>query len=165
MPGQAVRKSRFVRSSTRSRSSSVIRNVLLVDDSIVRGTTCSEIIRMAREAGAKSVNFASASPAVRYPNVYGIDMPAARELIAHGRTTEQVQEIIGADWLIYQDLDDLRAAATEGNPDLTTYEDSVFSGRYITGDVSETYLDELEAARKDSSKAAVGHEGALEDED
>ena len=90
---------------------------------------------------------------------------AARELIAHGRTTEQVQEIIGADWLIYQDLDDLRAAATEGNPDLTTYEDSVFSGRYITGDVSETYLDELEAARKDSSKAAVGHEGALEDED
>ena len=165
MPGQAVRKK-----SVRQKLNPISlefrdKNVLLVDDSIVRGTTCSEIIRMAREAGAKSVNFASASPAVRYPNVYGIDMPAARELIAHGRTTEQVQEIIGADWLIYQDLDDLRAAATEGNPDVTTYEDSVFSGRYITGDVSETYLDDLEAARKDSSKAAVRQEGALEDED
>ena len=164
MPGQAVRKK-----SVRQKLNPISlefrgKNVLLVDDSIVRGTTCSEIIRMARDAGAKSVSFASASPAVRYPNVYGIDMPAAHELIAHGRTTEQIQKIIGADWLIYQDLDALRTAAQEGNPDLSVYEDSVFSGRYITGDVSANYLDDLEAARNDAMKTGRNEARHLEDE-
>ena len=164
MPGQAVRKK-----SVRQKLNPISlefrgKNVLLVDDSIVRGTTCSEIIRMARDAGAKSVSFASAPPAVRYPNVYGIDMPAAHELIAHGRTTEQIQKIIGADWLIYQDLDDLRTAAQEGNPDLSVYEDSVFSGRYITGDVSANYLDDLEAARNDAMKTGRNEARHLEDE-
>jgi amidophosphoribosyltransferase len=154
MPGQAVRKK-----SVRQKLNPIAlefrgKNVLLVDDSIVRGTTCSEIIRMAREAGAKTVSFASASPAVRYPNVYGIDMPAAQELIAHSRTTEQIQQIIGADWLIYQDLEDLRTAAQEGNPEITSYEDCVFSGRYVTGGVSEAYLDDLEAVRNDQSKSS-----------
>ena len=164
MPGQAVRKK-----SVRQKLNPISlefrgKNVLLVDDSIVRGTTCSEIIRMARDAGAKSVSFASASPAVRYPNVYGIDMPAAHELIAHGRSTEQIREIIGADWLIYQDLDDLRTAAKEGNPSLSAYEDSVFSGQYITGDVSMSYLDDLEAARNDAMKSERGVDEELEDE-
>ena len=164
MPGQAVRKK-----SVRQKLNPISlefrgKNVLLVDDSIVRGTTCSEIIRMARDAGAKSVSFASASPAVRYPNVYGIDMPAAHELIAHGRSTEQIREIIGADWLIYQDLDDLRTAAKEGNPSLSAYEDSVFSGQYITGDVSMSYLDDLEAARNDAMKTERGVDEELEDE-
>ena len=153
MPGQEVRKK-----SVRQKLNPISlefrdKNVLLVDDSIVRGTTCKEIIRRARQAGAKTVSFASAAPPVRYPNVYGIDMPAARELIAHGRTVEAIQERIGADWLVYQDLEDLRQAATEGNPSIETYEDCVFSGRYITGDVSEDYLAALEAARNDLSKA------------
>ena len=91
-------------------------------------------------------------------------MPAAHELIAHGRTTEQIQKIIGADWLIYQDLDDLRTAAQEGNPDLSVYEDSVFSGRYITGDVSANYLDDLEAARNDAMKTGRNEARHLEDE-
>ena len=91
-------------------------------------------------------------------------MPAAHELIAHGRTTEQIQEIIGADWLIYQDLDDLRIAAKEGNPDLSAYEDSVFSGQYITGDVSESYFDDLEAARNDAKKSERGADDETEDE-
>ncbi len=152
MPGQAVRKK-----SVRQKLNPISlefkdKHVLLVDDSIVRGTTCSEIIRMARDAGARSVSFASAAPPVRYPNVYGIDMPAADELIAHGRSVEEIQEAIGADWLIYQDLEDLIASARDGNPDITEYEDSVLSGRYITGDVSASYLSDLEAHRKDAIK-------------
>lgn len=128
------------------------KNVLLVDDSIVRGTTCSQIVKMAREAGANKVYFASAAPAVRYPNVYGIDMPAANELIAHGRSEEDVCEIIGADRLIYQHLDDLIAAAHEGNPKITEFETSIFSGQYVTGDVDDAYLDRLRAARSDEAK-------------
>ena len=107
---------------------------------------------MARDAGARTVSFASAAPPVRYPNVYGIDMPAADELIAHGRSVEEIQDAIGADWLIYQDLDALIASARDGNPEITDYEDSVFSGRYITGDVSAAYLSDLEADRNDASK-------------
>ncbi len=109
------------------------KNVLLVDDSIVRGTTCNEIIQMAREAGAKNVYFASAAPAVRYPNVYGIDMPVAMELIAFDRTTEDVAKLIGADRLVYQDLDDLKEAVREINPSLSEFDCSVFDGRYVTG--------------------------------
>ena len=161
MPGQAVRKK-----SVRQKLNPISlefrdKHVLLVDDSIVRGTTCSEIIRMARDAGAKTVSFASAAPPVRYPNVYGIDMPSANELIAHGRTVEEIQTAIGADWLIYQDLGDLVAAARDGNPEIEIYEDSVFSGRYVTGDVNLDYLNALEASRNDATKAnrdAVHHE-------
>ena len=102
----------------------------------------------ARDAGAKSVYFASAAPAIRYPNVYGIDMPAAAELIASGKSELEVQEAIGADWLIYQDLEDLISAAAEGNPDVAQFECSVFNGEYITGDVDEIYLKRLEGARR-----------------
>ena len=153
MPGQAVRKK-----SVRQKLSPISlefrnKHVLLVDDSIVRGTTCREIIRMAREAGARSVSFASAAPPVRYPNVYGIDMPVATELIAHQRTVEEIQEAIGADWLVYQDLDDLIASARDGNPELEHYEDSVFSGQYVAGNVSAAYLSALEVQRNDSVRA------------
>jgi len=131
------------------------KNVLLVDDSIVRGTTCKQIIQMARDAGANKVYFASAAPALRYPNVYGIDMPAASELIAAGKTDKEVEQLIGADWLIYQDLDDLIAAAAEGNPHITQYECSVFDGQYITGDVDEVYLKRLESRRSDAVKKST----------
>ena len=128
--------------------------VLLVDDSIVRGTTSREIIQMAREAGARKVYFASAAPPVRYPNVYGIDMPTAGELIAHGRSEEEVAEAIGADWMVYQDLEDLIHAVSKGNPRLKAFDCSVFTGEYVTGDIDQTYLDHLDAQRNDSAKAA-----------
>jgi amidophosphoribosyltransferase len=107
---------------------------------------------MAREAGARNVYFASAAPPVRHPNVYGIDMPSASELIAHGRTEEEIQELIGADWLIFQDLPDLIAASQEGNPDIKKFECSVFDGKYITGDVDAAYLKALEKSRNDRAK-------------
>ncbi len=159
MPGQNQR-----RKSVRQKLNAIDlefrgKNVLLVDDSIVRGTTCRQIIQMAREAGAAKVYFASAAPAIRYPNVYGIDMPAASELIAAGRTEKEVEELIGADWLIYQDLDDLIAAASEGNPNITRYECSVFDGKYITGDVDEVYLKRLENTRNDAAKKASKKNG------
>src|SRR5690606_14003616 len=135
------------------------KNVMLVDDSIVRGTTCKEIVQMARDAGARKVYFASAAPAVRYPNVYGIDMPAASELIAHGRTEEEVEKLIGADWLVYQDLDDLIACAREGNPEVERFDCSVFDGHYVTGDIDETYLSRLERLRNDSAKGGKGGSG------
>jgi amidophosphoribosyltransferase len=152
MPGQQIRKK-----SVRQKLNAIAlefrdKNVLLVDDSIVRGNTCSQIIQMAREAGAAKVYFASAAPPVRFPNVYGIDMPTADELIAHGRTEEQVGEAIGADRLFYQDLEALRASGTEGNPEISAFEDSVFSGTYITGDVDTDYLDQLQASRNDAVK-------------
>jgi len=129
---------------------------LLVDDSIVRGTTCQQIIQMARDAGAKKVYFASASPAVIYPNVYGIDMPTTSELIAHGRTHEEVCQEIGADWLIYQDLEDLIAASSEGNKRVTNFDCSVFTGQYITGKVTQEYLDMLAEVRSDNAKSKTG---------
>lgn len=153
MPGQSER-----RKSVRQKLNAIElefrgKNVLLVDDSIVRGTTCRQIIQMAREAGARKVYFASAAPPVRYPNVYGIDMPAASELIAHGRTEQEVQTLIGADWLIFQDLSDLVAASMEGNPAIGKFECSVFDGHYITGDVDDAYLTTLENARNDVVRA------------
>ncbi len=152
MPGQSQRKK-----SVRQKLNAIElefrgKNVLLVDDSIVRGTTSKQIIQMAREAGANKVSFASAAPPIRYPNVYGIDMPAASELIAAGKTNSEVEELIGADWLVYQDLDDLIAAAAEGNPTISRYECSVFDGEYITGDVDEVYLKRLENIRNDAAK-------------
>ena len=107
---------------------------------------------MAREAGARKVYFASAAPPVRYPNVYGIDMPAVTELVANGRTVEEIQEIIGADWLIYQDLDALVQAVHHENAEIVTFDSSCFSGEYVTGDISQRYLDELELERSDSAK-------------
>ncbi len=129
------------------------KNVLLVDDSIVRGTTSRQIIEMARDAGARKVYFASAAPPVKYPNVYGIDMPAANELVAAGHTSEQVQEIIGADWLVYQDLDALVEAVHHENADIESFDTSCFSGQYVTGDVSRAYLDALEVLRSNAAKA------------
>tara|TARA_B100000029_G_C17549088_1_gene949463 strand:- start:49 stop:1527 length:1479 start_codon:yes stop_codon:yes gene_type:complete len=126
--------------------------VLLVDDSIVRGTTSRQIIEMARSAGAKKVYFASAAPPVRHQNVYGIDMAATTELIAHNRTEEEINDLIGADWLIYQDLEDLIECAKVGNPSIQQFECSVFDGNYITADVDSSYLKRLEESRSDDKK-------------
>lgn len=154
MPGQAIRKKSVKQKLNPINLEFKDKVVLLVDDSIVRGTTCDQIIEMARESGAKKVYFASAAPAVRYPNVYGIDMPAATELIAHGRTTEQVQEEIGADWLIYQDLEDLVEAVKSTDAGIDEFDCSVFNGVYVTGDVTADYLARIEAARNDTSKSS-----------
>lgn len=148
MPGQAVRK-RSVRQKLNTIGSEFKgKNVLLVDDSIVRGTTCREIVQMVREAGANKVMFASAAPPVRYPNVYGIDMPTRQELIAGmGQSVEEIRREITADALIYQDLDDLKRSVTDVNPALTSFDASCFDGIYITGDVTPAYLDRLEESR------------------
>ena len=127
------------------------KNVLLVDDSIVRGTTSRKIIVMAKEAGAKKVYFASAAPPVKYQNLYGIDMPATKELVASKKTDEEICAEIGADWLIYQDLNDLIASVQEGNPNIKEFECSVFTGQYITP-LNDGYLENLEKTRDDSSK-------------
>ena len=127
------------------------KNVLLVDDSIVRGTTSQKIIEMAKEAGANKVYFSSAAPPVKFQNLYGIDMAATDELIASGRTEEEVAEVIGADWLIYQDLEDLIASAQEGNPEIKNFEISIFNGEYPTS-ISNEYLQALEASRQDTKK-------------
>ncbi len=153
MPGQEERQK-----SVRSKLNAIPlefrgRNVLLVDDSIVRGTTSAQIIELAREAGAAKVYFASAAPPVRYPNVYGIDMAASSELVAAGRTEQQVAEYIGADWLIYQDLDDLEAAVRHDKAKVEHFDSSCFSGRYVTGDVTPEYLAALELRRSDDAKA------------
>ncbi len=129
------------------------KTVLLVDDSIVRGTTSAQIVEMAREAGARKVYFASAAPPVRFPNVYGIDMPAASELVASGRTDQEIEAVIGADWLIYQDLPDLVAACRHDNAKITEFDTSCFSGSYVTGDVTPEYLQRLQQERSDAAKA------------
>ena len=152
MPGQKARKKSVRQKLNAIRLEFLGKNVLIVDDSIVRGTTCGQIIEMARLAGAKKVYFASAAPVVRYPNVYGIDMPSAQELIANDRTVEEIQEKIGADWLIYLDLEDLRDAVQEGNPNIHQFEDSVFSGEYITGDLDTSYFEKLSLKRSDDMK-------------
>lgn len=139
------------------------KNVLLVDDSIVRGTTSKEIIQMARDAGAKKVYFASAAPEVCYPNVYGIDMPVAKELVAHDRTVEEIAKFIGADWLIYQDLTDLYAALEEGNSQISHFEDSVFTGKYVTAKVTPEYLKELEQRRGEKTKHSQLTQAVRED--
>lgn len=153
MPGQSQRKKSVKQKLNTIPLEFKDKNVMLVDDSIVRGTTCQQIIEMARDAGAAKVYFASAAPPVRYPNVYGIDMPSAEELIAHDRTEEEICELIGADWLVYQDLEDLVASSVEGNPEVSTYDCSVFTGEYVTGDVTKDYLAKLDAARRDNNKS------------
>ena len=152
MPGQAERRASVRRKLNAIDLEFKGKNVLLVDDSIVRGTTSHQIIDMAREAGATNVYFASAAPPVRHPNVYGIDMPAASELVATGRSDDEVRKIIGADWLVYQDLEDLEQAVYHEDADIDFFDTSCFSGKYVTGDVSRDYLDNLELARSDSAK-------------
>jgi len=127
------------------------RVVLLVDDSIVRGTTSRQIVQMARDAGARKVYLASAAPPVRYPNIYGIDMPAASELIAHGRSEDEVQQALGCDWLVYQDLADLEWAVAEGNDALTGFDSSCFTGTYVTG-VDPGYFERLYSQRADAMR-------------
>jgi amidophosphoribosyltransferase len=152
MPGQAQRKQSIRRKLNPIPQAFQGKNVMLVDDSIVRGTTIREIIAMTREQGAKHVYVCSAAPPVRFPNVYGIDMPARSELIANGKTVQQLAEYIGADELIFQDLDDLKDAITEAAPELAHFDASVFDGIYVTGDVTEEYLDMLEKQRNDAAK-------------
>ena len=159
MPGQAMRKK-----SVRQKLNAISvefkgKNVLLVDDSIVRGTTSREIVQMARDAGARKVYFASAAPPVKFPNVYGIDMPSRRELIATGRTDEEICREIGADRIIYQDLADLKAAVNKSNPAITRFDCSCFDGEYITGDITAEYLNRVENSR------GAGKVDAEQDED
>lgn len=161
MPGQKMREK-----SVRQKLNAIGlefegKNVLLVDDSVVRGTTSAQIIQMARDAGAKKVYFASAAPPVRYPNVYGIDMPAAHELIAHNRTEQEVCIAIGADRLIYQDLGDLIDAVRKGNPAIQHFDTSCFSGEYITGDIDHAYLKRTEALRNDNAQTERNSENFI----
>ncbi|MGB0732616.1 MAG: amidophosphoribosyltransferase [Pontibacterium sp.] len=153
MPGQAQRKK-----SVRSKLNPIEMEfkdkvVMLVDDSIVRGTTSKQIVQMARDMGAKKVYFASAAPAVRFPNVYGIDMPSATELIAHGRTDAEVADEIGCDWMLYQDLSDLKECVEEGNDQISDFDTCVFDGKYVAGDIDASYLEALEAKRNDDAKS------------
>lgn len=153
MPGQAQRKKSVKQKLNAIKMVFNNRNVLLVDDSIVRGTTSRKVIEMAREAGAKKVYFASVAPEVAYPNVYGIDMPAASELIGHKRNAQEIAKIIGADWIIFQELSALYQAVQSCNKDIKHFEDCVFSGHYLTNDVNADYLACLEAQRNDRAKA------------
>jgi amidophosphoribosyltransferase len=153
MPGQALREK-----SVRQKLNAIDlefrgKAILLVDDSIVRGTTSQQIIEMAREAGARKVYFASAAPPVRYPNVYGIDMPVSSELVASGRTDEEVAELIGADWLIYQDIEDLIETVQFDDGEIRQFDTSCFSGEYVTGDITVEYLEQVQQQRSDHAKA------------
>ncbi len=163
MPGQKQRKK-----SVRQKLNAIElefkgKNVLLVDDSIVRGTTSKQIIQMAREAGANKVYFASAAPPVRYPNVYGIDMPSVNELVGHDRDDRQIAKAIGADWLVYQDLDDLIETARHGNPEVERFDTSVFDGSYVTGDITRDYLDFVEGRRNDGVRSGQQEDNAVID--
>jgi len=148
MPGQAIRK-KSVRQKLNAMSTEFKgKNVLLIDDSIVRGTTSREIIQMARDAGAKSVTFASAAPPIRFPHVYGINMPSRHELVAYNRTIPEIAEELGCDYLVYQEIDDLKAAILEGAPDVEDLDMSCFDGRYVTGTVSDEYLAWVEGTQE-----------------
>lgn len=154
MPGQKLREQSVRRKLNAIDIEFKGKTVLLVDDSIVRGTTSKQIIQMARDAGAKKVYIASAAPAVRFPNVYGIDMPAVEELVAHNRSDDEIAEFIGADWLIYQDLDDLIDAVQTGNRQIQEFDCSCFNGKYITRTIDDDYLDSISNIRNDSAKEA-----------
>ncbi len=151
MPGQGVRKKSVRQKLNVIASEFKGRNVMLVDDSIVRGTTSREIVQMAREAGAKKVYLASAAPPVRFPNVYGIDMPTSNELVAHGRSVEEIRQLIGCDALIYQDVEGMKRAvmkaSSEGGPKLDGFDASCFDGVYVTGDISAEDIERLNAGR------------------
>lgn len=152
MPGQEQRKKSVRQKLNAIKTEFKGKNVLLVDDSIVRGTTSEQIIEMARSAGANKVYFASAAPEVRFPNVYGIDMPSANELVAHGRELDDICDLIGADKLIYQSIEDLVAAVSLGNPEIKAFDTSVFDGNYITNDIDQDYLEKLDALRNNTTK-------------
>ncbi|KAI8907252.1 phosphoribosyltransferase-like protein [Gorgonomyces haynaldii] len=153
MPGQKERVKSVRRKLNPMTTEFAGKNVLLVDDSIVRGTTSKEIIQMARDAGAKKVYFASCAPAIRFPNVYGINMPTRQELIAFGRTDEQVADAIGADSVIYQELEDMVHSVAKFNPDINNFDLSVFTGNYVTGDIDEPYILRLEKQRSESTRS------------
>ncbi|MGB5706484.1 MAG: amidophosphoribosyltransferase [Arenicellales bacterium] len=153
MPGQAERKKSVRQKLNAIEGEFRDKNVLLVDDSIVRGTTSSKIIELARDAGARKVYFASAAPPVRYPNVYGIDMPSASELVAHNRTDKEICQQIGADKLLYQDIDDMVEAVSSCNRNLKEFDTSCFSGKYVTGDVTAAYLELVDSSRNDHAKS------------
>jgi amidophosphoribosyltransferase len=151
MPGQEERRKSVKQKLNPIELEFRRKNVLVVDDSVVRGTTSRQIIQMARDAGARKVYFASASPPVRFPNIYGIDMPAASELIAYGRNELEIERELGADWLIYQDLPDLVNACREGNEKVAQFDTSCFSGEYVTG-VGAGYLEKLQTLRSDQAR-------------
>lgn len=154
MPGQTQRKKSVRQKLNPIHLEFKGKNVLLVDDSIVRGTTSQQIIQMARDAGANKVYFASAAPPVRFPNVYGIDMPVASELIGHGRNEEQIAKKIGADWLVYQELDDLiEAVRKKAKKNIERFDTSVFNGDYVTGDITQAYLQRIEDQRNDTTRS------------
>lgn len=167
MPGQEERKKSVKQKLNPIELEFQGKNVLLVDDSIVRGTTSQQIVDMARQAGAKKVYFASAAPPIRYPNVYGIDMPVKSELVAHGKDVKEIQKEIGADWLIYQDLDDLIESVIPSDEVGTEryFDCSVFDGKYVTNDVDENYFDQLKRNRSDAVKKLVDVESSDESED
>ncbi|HDR0618595.1 amidophosphoribosyltransferase [Pasteurella multocida] len=152
MPGQALRVSSVRRKLNTIASEFKDKNVLLVDDSIVRGTTSEQIVEMARAAGAKKIYFASAAPEIRYPNVYGIDMPTKHELIAYGRDVEEIARLIGVDKLIFQDLEALTGSVQQENPSIQDFDCSVFTGVYVTGDITPEYLDNIAEQRNDIAK-------------
>ncbi|MDC4235573.1 amidophosphoribosyltransferase [Pasteurella multocida] len=152
MPGQALRVSSVRRKLNTIASEFKDKNVLLVDDSIVRGTTSEQIVEMARAAGAKKIYFASAAPEIRYPNVYGIDMPTKNELIAYGRDVDEIANLIGVDKLIFQDLDALTGSVQQENPSIQDFDCSVFTGVYVTGDITSEYLDNIAEQRNDIAK-------------
>ncbi len=163
MPGQQMRKKSVKQKLNAIDLEFEGKNVLLVDDSVVRGTTSEQIIQMARDAGAKKVYFASAAPPVRYPNVYGIDMPAVEELIAHNRTEEEVGKAIGADKMIYQDLQGLIEAVRKGNSKITHFDTSCFNHKYITGDIDEAYLKRINTLRNDGAQTGQNSDNFIID--
>ena len=151
MPGQGERVKSVRRKLNPIHLEFRNRVVLLVDDSIVRGTTSQQIVQMARDAGARKVYLASAAPPVRHPNIYGIDMPSPDELIAHNRSIEEIEKLLGCDWLVYQDLEDLEAAVREGNPELKAFDSSCFNGHYVTG-IEPGYFERIQQLRSDEAK-------------
>ena len=161
MPGQEERKKSVKQKLNAIELEFRKKNVLIVDDSIVRGTTSKQIIQMARDAGARKVYFASAAPPVRYPNIYGIDMPATQELVASGRTEKEIEKELGADWLIYQELPDLIDACREGNEQIQQFDTSCFSGEYVTG-VQRGYLEKLQLQRSDLARAQRRAENSIQ---
>lgn len=158
MPDQKMRKKSVRQKLNTTPLEFKDKNVLLVDDSIVRGTTSKQIIEMARQAGAKKVYFASAAPAIKYPNVYGIDLPARDDLIAHGLSTDEIAKEIGADKVFYQSIEDLRDSISEGNTSIKQFEDGCFTGNYVTDDVDEQYLKQVEGRRRNSLREGMDNE-------
>jgi amidophosphoribosyltransferase len=156
MPGQAKRKKSVRLKLNTIKPEFAGKNVLLVDDSIVRGTTANEIVQMAREAGAKKVFFSSAAPPIRYPNIYGIDIPTRQELVAYEREEEEIAAVIGCDWVVYQDLEDLEYSVTKSaspQQPLTQFDTSCFSGNYVTGEmIGDSYFTKLFNMRNDDAK-------------